>query len=110
MAPNWHRATTKPVGPAPTMRTSVFLEGDEQRYASGFSIISLPLNGAKLKFQASALTVFGVFITIPNSFGPPATQLALAVICIGSIALALIESQRRQQPEPARLRSKDAKL
>jgi hypothetical protein len=72
--------------------------------------ISLPRNGAKLKFQASALTIFGFFITIPNSFGPPATQLALAVICVGTMVLALIEGQLHPQPVPVKAGSKDAKL
>jgi hypothetical protein len=86
-----------------------FLEGNEQRYVSSFSLISLPLNGPKLKFQVSALTLLGMFMTIPSSFGPPATQLALVAICLGTMALALIERLRRTQPEPVKCRSEGAK-
>ena len=63
-----------------------------------------------MKFQASALTVFGFFITIPNSFGPPATQLALAVICVGTMVLTLIDRQLHPQPVPVEPGSKDAEL
>ena len=67
----------------------------------------LPLTGAKMKFQASALTVFGVILTIPNSFGPPAVQVALALICVVTVALALIGGQRDNQQEPAKQRSEN---
>jgi hypothetical protein len=60
-------------------------------------------------FKASALTLFGVFATIPNSFGPPATQLAMAAICVGTMVLALIGGLHRKQPDPVKIRSKDPK-
>jgi len=76
----------------------------QQRHASRFFLIALPLNGAKLQSQASALTFFGVSITMLHSFGPPATQLALAVICVGTMALALVDGLRKQ-PVPVKCRS-----
>jgi hypothetical protein len=60
-------------------------------------------------FKDSALTLFGVFMTIPNSFGPPATQLALAVICVGTMVLALIEGLHHGQLKPVKIKSEDAK-
>jgi hypothetical protein len=69
-----------------------------------------PLEGAQLEFQACALTVFAVLVTIPNSFGPIAAQLALATICALTVAFALIGGQRHDQPEPARRRTEDANL
>ena len=86
-----------------------FLEGDGNRHASGFCLVSLPLNGAKLMFKSSARTLFGVFATIPNSFGPPATQLAMAAICVGTMVLALIGGLHHSQLEPVKIRSEDAK-
>ena len=71
---------------------------------------SLPLNGAKVPFQGSALTIFGVFITVPNAFGPPLVQLSLAVICVGALAFALIGAQHHNDPVPVKRQSNDPKL
>ena len=90
-------------------RNRWFFEGGDKRHASSFSLISLPLNGAELMLKAFALTLFGAFTTIPNSFGPPATQLALAAICIGTMVLSLIDGLHHRQLEPAKIRSEDAK-
>lgn len=64
-----------------------------------------------MQLQPSVLLVFGVFTKIPNSnlFGPPAVQLAFAVICVAAIALALIGDQRHKR-KPTKRKSEDAKL
>jgi hypothetical protein len=88
-------------------------QGLNKRHASGYFLMSaspyrFPLEGAQLEFQASALTVFAVLVTIPNSFGAVAAQLALATICALTVASALSGGQYHNQPEPARRRVEDA--